>query len=61
MVLDLVEPYFGSWKGVTVDNIYSSVALAEELFKLCVAKTGKICCNKWEISQEFLPHSKREE
>jgi deferrochelatase/peroxidase EfeB len=26
-----------------------------------MTKMGKICCNKWEISQEFLPHSKREE
>jgi len=33
VVLDLVEPYFGSWKDVTVNNFYTSVALAEELFK----------------------------
>jgi hypothetical protein len=33
VVLDLVEPYFGSWKGVTVGNFNTSIALAEELFK----------------------------
>jgi hypothetical protein len=31
--MDLVEHYLGSWRGVTVDKMFISVALAEELFK----------------------------
>ena len=30
---DLVEPCFDSWRGVTVNNFFMSIALAEELFK----------------------------
>lgn len=32
MVMDIVKPYFGSWRSVTVD-IFTSVAMAEDLFK----------------------------
>jgi hypothetical protein len=31
--MDIVEPSFGSWRGVTVDNFFMSAALTEELFK----------------------------
>jgi hypothetical protein len=31
LVTDLVEPYFGSRRGVSVDCLFTSVALAEEL------------------------------
>lgn len=61
VVLDLVELYFGSWKCVVVDNFFTSVALAKELFEKGITITGKLCCNKWEITWEYLLHSKREE
>ena len=32
VVMGLVKPYFGSWKGVSVDSFLTSAALAEEIF-----------------------------
>jgi hypothetical protein len=61
VVMDLLEPYFGSWRGVTDDNFFTSEAMAEELFKICITVTRTLHSNKPDIPQEFLPHSKREE
>jgi hypothetical protein len=61
VVMDLVETYFGSWRGVTVDNFLTSGALAEELFKKGIKIKDKMHANKREIPQEFLLHSKSKE
>jgi hypothetical protein len=46
VVMDLVEPYFGSWRGVAADNFFTSVALAAELFRQGITITGTICPNE---------------
>lgn len=61
VVMDLVETYFGSWRGVTVDNFLTSEALAEELFNKGIKIKDKMHANKREIPQEFLLHSKSKE
>ncbi|KAG5865048.1 hypothetical protein JTB14_005144 [Gonioctena quinquepunctata] len=33
VVLDLVGPYFGAWRGLATDNFFTSVPLAEHLFR----------------------------
>ena len=39
-VMDLVEPCFGSRRGVTVHNFVTSVALVAELFRQGITTTG---------------------
>jgi hypothetical protein len=46
VVIVLVEPYFDSWRGVTVDKFFTSVALAEEIFKKGITVTGTMHSNK---------------
>jgi len=46
VVMDLVEPCFGSWRGVTVHNFVTSVALAAELFRQGITITGTMYPNK---------------
>ena len=60
-IKDAKEPYFGSWRDVTVDNSLMSAAMTEELFKQGTKLTGIMCSNRLEIPQEFLQHSKREQ
>lgn len=61
VVLDMVKPYFGSWRGVTTDNFFTSIPLAEELFRNKLTITGTLRMNKREIPQEFLANNRREE
>lgn len=41
-VMDLVEPCFGSWRGDTVHNFVTLVALAVELFRQGIKITGTL-------------------
>jgi hypothetical protein len=43
---DLVEPYFGSWRALTVDSFLTSVAQAEGLFKKRLTITDTVRSNK---------------
>lgn len=61
VVLDMVRPYFGSGRGVTTDNFFTSIPLAEELLKQQLTITGTLRANKREIPAEFAPNSVREE
>lgn len=61
VVLDMVRPYFGSGRGVTTDNFFTSVPLAEELLRHGLTITGTLRANKKEIPAEFAPNSAREE
>jgi hypothetical protein len=57
VVMDVVEPCFGSWRGVTVDNFFMSAALAEEFLKKGITITVMVAPTK----KEFFPHSRQEE
>jgi hypothetical protein len=46
VVMDLVEPCFGSWRGVTVHNVVTSAALAAELIRQSITVTGPMYPNK---------------
>jgi len=46
VVMALVESRFGSWRGVTVHNFVTSVALAAELFRQGITITGTMYPNK---------------
>jgi hypothetical protein len=39
VVMGLVKCYFGTWNGVTVDSLFTTAILVEEMF----SKTGNIC------------------
>ena len=54
---DLVEPSFDSWRGVTVNNFFMSIALAEEAFKKRHNSKQAQRAATNEIPHEFLPHS----
>ena len=54
VVLDMLRPHFGSWRGVTTDNFFTSIPLAQELFDHQL--TGTLRPNKREVLNEFLPH-----
>jgi hypothetical protein len=49
VVMDLVEPCFGSWRGVTVHNFVTSAILAAEQLRQGITITGTIYPNKREI------------
>jgi len=46
VVMDFVEPCFGSWRGVTVHNVVTLAALAAELFRQGITITGQMYPNK---------------
>lgn len=52
--MDLVQPYFGSNRGVTTDKFFTSVPLAEELLNNHLTLTGTLRKNKREIPAELL-------
>ncbi|KAG5883866.1 hypothetical protein JTB14_034913 [Gonioctena quinquepunctata] len=61
VVLDLVGPYFGTWRGITTDNFFTSVPLAAHSFRNKLTLTGTMRSNKREIPKEFSAHPSREE
>ncbi|KAG5861173.1 hypothetical protein JTB14_036057 [Gonioctena quinquepunctata] len=61
VVLDLIEPHFGTWRGLTTDNFFTSIPLAEQSFRNKLTFTETMRSNKREIPKEFLAHPSREE
>lgn len=61
VVTDLVNRYYGSWRGVTCDNFFTSIPLATELYANELTITGTLRSNKTEIPKAFFPSKKREE
>ena len=59
VVMDLVKPYFGSGRGVTTDNFFTSLPLAQHLLKNNITITGTMRANKADIPSEFLPNKTR--
>ncbi|KAI4470813.1 piggybac transposable element-derived protein 4 [Holotrichia oblita] len=54
VVTDLIAPYYGSWRGITMDNFFSLIPLADKLYANKVTHTGTMRSNKTEISNPFL-------
>lgn len=50
----LVRPYRGSYRGVTTDNVFTSVALAESLLVNGLTLTGTLPKNNKDIPPQFL-------
>ena len=46
IVMKLSEPYFGSYRCVTMDNYFSSIPLAKKLFENDLTMIGTIRSNK---------------
>lgn len=46
VVKDLVEPYHGSWRGITTDNFFTSVPLAQYLLSKNLTLLGTVRKNK---------------
>lgn len=61
VVKELVSPYFGSGRGVTTDNFFTSIPLAEELMTKQLSLIGTLRANKREVPSEFLPKKSRAE
>ena len=60
VVLELLEPLYDSHRNVTIDNFFTSVALAKELQKKNLTVIGTLRKNKPEIPIEFQLNKKRE-
>jgi hypothetical protein len=60
VVTDLVSPFYGSNRIVTMDNFFTSVNLARKLFENKIRMIGTVRKNKREIPVEFQPHKKKE-
>lgn len=61
LVLRMVSPYSGSGRNITMDNWFTSVALAESLLiDNKITMTGTIRKNKRELPPEFINTRKRE-
>ena len=60
VVTQLISSYYGTWRGVTVDNFFTSVQLAKKLFENNITLTGTTRSNKPDIPQTFLKSSQRE-
>ncbi|KAG5873787.1 hypothetical protein JTB14_024103 [Gonioctena quinquepunctata] len=58
---DLVRPYYGTCRGLTTDNFFTSVPLADHLFRNKRTFTGTIRSHKRGIPKEFLAYPSREE
>jgi hypothetical protein len=60
VVLELLQPLYGSNKNVTIDNFFTSVPLAKELQMKNLTLIGTLRKNKPEIPMEFQSNKKRE-
>jgi hypothetical protein len=52
-VIKLCERYYGSYRCITADNFFSSIFLAQNLFKQKLEFSGTLNKNKLEIPIEF--------
>lgn len=60
VVKDLVTPFTESWREITADNLFSSVALIEDLWRVQTLYTGTMRANKPQIPPEFLQNKDRD-
>ena len=60
VVLELLQPLYGSNRNVTIDNFFTSVPLAKELQMKNLTLIGTLRKNKAEIPIEFQPNKKRQ-
>ncbi|KAL9698498.1 hypothetical protein quinque_001939 [Culex quinquefasciatus] len=60
VVKDLVAPYLNTGREVTADNLFSSVELAEYLYREQTAYTGTMRANKADIPPEFTAKQNRQ-
>ena len=60
VVLELLEPLYGSSRNVTMDNFFTSVPLAQELQTKNLTLVGTMQRNKLEIPIEFQSNKDRE-
>ena len=58
-VLNLIEPYFESNRSLTVDNFFTSLALAEKLWAKKITLVGTMNVNKSAIPTSFLKSKSR--
>jgi hypothetical protein len=61
VVLDLSKHLQNSGRGITVDNFFTSIPLAQDLLKKKLTLIGTVRANKVEIPPEFLLKKTREE
>lgn len=59
VVLDLAVPYFFTQRVITCDNFFTSIGLAQNLWKNGVMLVGTMRVNKPEIPIEFKPQKSR--
>lgn len=60
VVMDMLQPQYGTNRGVTTDNFFTSVPLSDNLLEKKLTLTGTLRKNKREIPKEFLPSKERE-
>jgi hypothetical protein len=60
VVLELLEPLYGSNRNVTMDNFFTSVPLAKELQTKKLTLIGTLRKNKPELPMEFQSNKNRE-
>ena len=60
VVTDLLTPFYGSGRGVTCDNFFTSLSLASKLLLNNITLTGTIRANKREIPKEMSKSNNRE-
>jgi len=60
VVLELLKPFYGSNRNVTMDNFFTSVPLAKNLQTKNLTLIGTLRKNKPEIPMEFLSNKTRE-
>ncbi|CAF1557825.1 unnamed protein product, partial [Rotaria sordida] len=60
VVLELLKPFYGSNRNVTMDNFFTSVSLAKNLQTKNLTLIGTLRKNKPEIPIEFLSNKTRE-
>lgn len=60
VVMDLVQPQYGTNRGITTDNFFTSVLLSDNLLEKNLTLTGTLRKNKREIPKKFLPSRQRE-
>ncbi|CAF1417822.1 unnamed protein product [Rotaria sordida] len=60
VVLELLKPFYGSSRNVTMDNFFTSVSLAKELQTKNLTLIGTLRKNKPEIPLEFHSNKNRE-
>lgn len=59
VVTDLITPFYGTGRGVTVDNFFTSISLASKLLVNNITLTGTIRSNKPDVPIQFKKSPKR--